>query len=166
MKKYFLLLFLVLSGCNANYPHGGGWSNDSPAAFTSNGERIYFTGTSASGSVIRAGGGEFGPGMHQRMHGGGCASCHGSDREGARLMPRFWLKAPSLTARTLFGDDHENGDGHGDHASYDSETLKRAITDGIDPAGDSLDTAMPRWSMSEADLNDLIAFLQESAHEH
>lgn len=103
-------------------------------------------------------------GMHRQIHGGGCASCHGADREGQRLWPQFWAKAPPLTADALFGDDahKEAADGHGDHASYDVDTLRRAITRGLDPAGEYLDQAMPRWTMSPRDLDDLVAFLKQS----
>ena len=102
--------------------------------------------------------------MHMRMHGTGCVSCHGVDREGSRLWPQFWVKAPALTVEALFTDDHTK-DGHGDHGSYDTESLREAITDGVNPAGKRLDAAMPRWSMSQSDLDDLIAYLQQS-HTH
>ncbi len=136
---------------------------DWPAEFQSNGERIYFTATSASGLPISLEGGT----MHMEMSAGGCVACHGADRQGGRLMPQFWKSAPPLTAAALFGehaDEDENasgeGDGHGDHDSYTEDTLRRAITDGVDPAGESLDPAMPRWSMSTEDMVDLAAFLK------
>ncbi len=44
-------------------------------------------------------------------------------------------------------------------ASTDA-TIKRAITQGVDPAGESLDWTMPRWQMSAQDLNDLLAYLK------
>jgi len=109
-------------------------------------------------------------GMHRQIHGGGCATCHGINREGRRLLPRFWAKAPALTADALFGeeDSHEHdSNGHGNHESYNQKSLRQAIADGIDPAGELLDEAMPRWSMSEADLDDLIRYLQQSdGHSH
>ncbi len=92
------------------------------------------------------------------MSGGGCVNCHGVDRQGSRLMPRFWMVAPPLTADALFGE-HEDG-GHGDHDEYTDDTLRRAITRGIDAGGESLDPAMPRWSMTEQDMDDLIGYLK------
>ena len=163
---FISLLFLV--SCNGRVDHSPSAGGDNSAAFISNGERIYFTGASASGLPISAsGGGGSMSGMHRQMHSGGCASCHGADREGQRLWPQFWIKAPDLGVDALFGDDahDEGGEGHGDHASYDAESLRRAITRGLDPAGESLDRAMPRWSMSSSDLDDLVAFLAQS-HEH
>ncbi len=87
-----------------------------------------------------------------------------SSGKGRRLMPRFWIKAPALTGDALFDDaDHkQDSSGHGDHGNYDAVSLRRAITEGVDPAGEPLDQAMPRWSMNESDLNDLIAYLQKS----
>ncbi len=58
------------------------------------------------------------------------------------------------------GHGHDSG-GHGDHENYDRDTPRRAILDGIDPAGEPLDDTTPRWTMSESDLNDLIAYLQQ-----
>ncbi len=129
-----------------------------PTQFSSNGERIYFTGTSPSRLPITPSGGN----MHMRMHGGGCASCHGADRLGGRLMPRFWQTAPALTPIALFGahDEPADEDGHGDHESYDDATLRRAITKGVDPGGKQLDPGMPRWLMVEQDLADWIEFIR------
>jgi hypothetical protein len=36
-----------------------------------------------------------GGGMHMQMNRAGCVTCHGVDRQGARLMPRFWKAAPA-----------------------------------------------------------------------
>lgn len=126
-----------------------------PESYASNGERIYFTGTSDSDNSITATGG----GMHQRMMGGSCASCHGADRGGGRLMPQFWKKAPPLTREALFGP-HEKGGGHDDHESYTPEALKQAVFHGRDPSGAALDEIMPRWSMIESDWQDLLEFLR------
>ncbi|NCF37898.1 MAG: c-type cytochrome [Gammaproteobacteria bacterium] len=160
LKTVVLLVLPLLVSCSPRDEHFG----YGPTGFASNGERIYFTGTSASGKAITASGGTGMMNMHRQMHGGGCAVCHGAKREGQRLWPQFWIKAPALTAEALFADDHAD-DGHGDHGSYDSASLGKAITDGIDPDGKQLDAAMPRWSMSGADLADLIAYLQQS-HTH
>ncbi len=132
----------------------GNW----PEQFQSNGEQIYFTARSSSGIRINAEGG----GMHMQMYQSSCVSCHGADRQGRRLMPRFWITAPALTPESLFGghDDNSEKDGHGDHIKYDAVTLKRAITGGIDPAGNSLDREMPRWTMWQGDLADLIMYLK------
>ncbi|HEY9057325.1 MAG TPA: c-type cytochrome [Aurantimonas sp.] len=135
-----------------------------PSEFRSNGERIYFTATSASGQAITPQGAN----MHMMMSGGGCVACHGVDRGGGRLMPRFWQSAPPLTAAALFGGHDEvpepggatEEDGHGDHDSYTEDSLRRAIKEGVDPGGERLDPAMPRWSMTTEDMTDLISYLK------
>lgn len=44
--------------------------------------------------------------------------------------------------------------------AYTDETLKRAIREGIDPAGRSLDPVMPRYRVSDADLDVLITYMK------
>ena len=77
------------------------------------------------------------------------------------MLPRFWISAPPLTAEALFGEHEE--DGHGDHEGYSDETLGRAITQGVEPDGGTLDRIMPRWNMSAPDLADLMEFLKTPA---
>ena len=48
--------------------------------------------------------------------------------------------------------------GHGH--PYNEEEIKRAIKDGVEPDGERLDSTMPRYDMSEEDLEDLIGFLK------
>ncbi len=75
------------------------------------------------------------------------------------MMPWFWKVAPAITPEALFGS-HDDGDGHGEHDAYDDESLRRAVFRGIDPSGAPLDELMPRWSMSERDWQDLLAWLK------
>lgn len=130
--------------------------------FDSNGERIYFTGTSSSRDPIRA---EM-PGMH-RMQGGGmaCADCHGPDgRGGTFRMMMDSYHAPDIRYETLTAEQHEHKEGereHEEHPPYTDETIKRAIAEGLDPAGEPLEFPMPRWQMSESDLNDLLDYLKK-----
>ena len=156
LKIIALLVLPLLVSCSPRDDHFG----YGRSSFATNGERIYFTGTSASGKAITASGGTGMMSMHRQMHGGGCAICHGEEREGRRLWPQFWIKAPALTAQALFSDSHGH-DGHDDHGNYNAETLRRVITDGLTPAGEALDYAMPRWKMSQSDLDDLVAYLQQ-----
>ncbi len=145
---------ILISGCDMGPGHMmGGFGG--PASYASNGERIYFTGTSTSGDPVTLSGGN----MHMRMMGGGCATCHGADRRGSRMMPQFWTTAPPLTRDALF-ESHDDGDGHGGHERYTDESLRRAVFRGVDPAGKPLDGIMPRWSMSDRDWEDLLAYLR------
>lgn len=124
--------------------------------FSSNGERIYFTGTSVSGPVIRS----RKIGMHN-MPGGrlACADCHGVDASGGAMrMMMTVIEAPDIRWEHLTEAEHDEG--HGEHPAYTVETFKRAVTDGIDPSGAELHAVMPRWKMSDNQLDDLISFLQ------
>jgi cytochrome c2 len=144
-------LVVLITGCEMDHMDA---SSDSDKTFSSNGERIYFTGLDSSGKPIRYSGG----GMHGQMHQGRCVDCHGESREGGnRMYPKFWVIAPSLTKHALF-DDHQRSD-HGDHKAYTRETLKAVISNGINPDGELLDESMPRWSMKDGDMDDLISFL-------
>jgi len=63
------------------------------------------------------------------------------------------FETPNITWPVLTGQ-HEN------HAPYTEATLKDAITRGLEPNGEQLEIYMPRWQMSDEDLNDLISFLR------
>lgn len=141
--------------------------------FESNGERIYFTGTSADGPISYSGG-DFSPMSGRGMMGRGmmrgislaCADCHGGDAKGGQhLMHMQVMDAPDIRWHTLAAIEEEP-DEHGDegghemaHEPFTPETFALAVREGIDPAGRSLDAAMPRWQMSDQDLVDLIEYL-------
>src|SRR5207245_4368783 len=85
-----------------------------------------------------------------------CASCHGHDGEGR---PEGGVTPSAITWERLtkpYGREQEGGRSH---PPYTEASLARAITDGVDPGGNRLQVAMPRYRMSAADLADLIAFL-------
>lgn len=119
-------------------------------SFSSNGQRIYFTATSTSGQPITYSGG---PSM--MMPGKlACVNCHGPEGHGGRVnIMMYSFDVPNITWPELTAQDM-------DHPPYTEETLKRAITQGLDPAGNPLEYPMPRWQMSDSDLNDLIGFIK------
>jgi mono/diheme cytochrome c family protein len=43
---------------------------------------------------------------------------------------------------------------------YNVDTVKQAITNGKDQQNKSLDPFMPRWTMSDQDLTDLVSYLK------
>jgi cytochrome c oxidase subunit 2 len=117
-----------------------------------NGQQIYFHATSQRGDSITYAGG---PGM--MMQGPlACVTCRGPEGHGGEvyfMMQNF--DVPDITWPVLTGPDSDM-----EHPPYIEETLKRAITQGIDPGGGQLEYPMPRWQMSAADLNDLVAFIE------
>lgn len=60
----------------------------------------------------------------------------------------------------LTKEEHREGEKGREHPPYTDALIKRAITQGVDPAGNSLDWTMPRWRMAEEDLADLLAYLR------
>ena|ERR1035437_1638653 len=119
-------------------------------SFSSNGQRIYFTATSTSGQPITYTGGPATM-MQGRL---ACVNCHGPQGHGgtvAIMMQR--VDVPNITWTQLTAPD-------ADPQPYTEETLKRAVTQGIDPAGNPLNYPMPRWQMSAQDVSDLVSFVK------
>ena len=131
-----------------------------PGQYDSNGERIYFTATSNSGQPIEAemlGMRRMQPGMIA------CVNCHGPEgRGGTVTMMMETFKVPDIRYSTLTAAEHgqDNEDDHENHPPYTDEAIKRAITQGLDPAGEPLDWPMPNWRMSGSDLEDLVSYLK------
>ncbi|WP_456475543.1 c-type cytochrome [Candidatus Pyrohabitans sp.] len=123
--------------------------------YSSNGEMIYYTGIDERGEQIVPG--SAGP-MWLYTHGGSCVSCHGEDGRGGRAV-MMCSEVPADIRYSALTEEMEHGGE--EHEPYNESTVKRAITEGINPAGEELDPCMPRWKMSESDLNDLILFLKE-----
>lgn len=148
---------LLLGGCVM--PMLAGTGTRLNRTYASNGQQIYFTSTSQRGTPItfEMPGGMMG-GMHMAGGAMACVDCHGPNGRGGRVqMMMTSFTAPDIRYSTLTAGEMTHGE---EHPPYTDETLKRAITQGLDPAGDPLDWPMPRWSMSEADLNDLITYLK------
>jgi len=122
--------------------------------YSSNGERIFFTGINSRGQRIAY---EGGFGMMMGMMRVSCAGCHSGDGRGRRTM---MFTTPNITYSNLTDPEgmmEPNGErGH----TYTNEMIKRAITEGLDAEGEPLDSAMPRWRMDDRDLNDLIEYLK------
>ena len=100
------------------------------------------------------------------MHPIACVNCHGPEGEGGRVtMMMSYFDVPNITWDNLTQEEnHEEEPGkeeHAEHPPYTEETLKRAIISGVDPAGEPLGEEMPRWRMSERDLDDLVDFMKE-----
>ncbi len=86
-----------------------------------------------------------------------CGGCHGEDGRGH---PEGGIVPTDITWRHLekaYGHCHAN-DRH--HPSFTEKSLATAITRGIDPAGNRLDFAMPRYSLKRKDMAALVAYLK------
>lgn len=120
------------------------------------GKEIFLRGTSPSGGDVTALMGE--AGVEVPASALPCANCHGRDGQGK---PEGGVSPSNLTWDALtksYGVRHESGR---EHPPYTLPLLKRAITMGIDPAGNELHVAMPRYRMSQQDMDDLLSYIQK-----
>jgi ABC-type branched-subunit amino acid transport system substrate-binding protein/cytochrome c553 len=86
-----------------------------------------------------------------------CAGCHGARGEGKT---EGGVTAGNLTWANLtksYGHTHPTGRKHG---PFDEAAFARALADGVDPAGNTMLSAMPRFKMSPEDVADLIAYVK------
>lgn len=117
-------------------------------AFSSDGERIFFRGVNSRGEFIKNSHG---------MEGVGCAMCHGANAGGMRMM---MMDVPPLKWSSLTdpkGHTHPNGRSH---PAFTESSFKACVIAGMDPAGNELSTMMPRWEMTDEDLDSLIEYLK------
>jgi ABC-type branched-subunit amino acid transport system substrate-binding protein/mono/diheme cytochrome c family protein len=86
-----------------------------------------------------------------------CGSCHGSDGLGR---PEGGFEPSAIDWESLtrpYGHRHPTG---AQHPAFDEKSLAAAIRTGMDPAGNPLLAAMPRYSMPDQEMADLIAYLK------
>lgn len=118
------------------------------------GRRIYLEGVSPSGGEIVA---VMGEGVEVPASAMPCSGCHGRDGRGR---PEGGVTPTDLTWDSLtrpYEVTHPSGR---KHPPYDERSLKKAIAMGLDPAGNPLHVAMPRFRMSQQDMADLTAYLR------
>lgn len=134
----------------------GPWPFSGGPAVHSLGEEIFLYGTDDGRRIPRRGGiGMMGSGL-------GCAACHGTDGRGDRvsmMMARF--ETPDIRWSTLSSAEMEHEEGEAPHPPYDRESFARALRQGVDPGGDRLESPMPRWRISDDEVDALIAYLKQ-----
>ncbi len=123
------------------------------------GKQIYTQGTSASGVEIKAALGDDGNEVPASAL--PCAGCHGRDGRGGK---EGGVRPSDLTPEAL-GRPAAGGTGGRRHPPYDDRLLVRAIAMGLDPAGNRLHVAMPRYRLTRQDAADLLAYLKRLGHE-
>lgn len=135
------VVLIVALGSRGSHPSGR-----TPTAF---GEWIYRTGTDPNGTPI-----PFSDGMMMRAS---CASCHGSDGHGTST-PMF--TAPNITYANLTNPKGMLDPSGSRGPTYTDATLRRAISQGIDPGGDHLAAPMPQWQLTDQEWLDLLSYLK------
>jgi ABC-type branched-subunit amino acid transport system substrate-binding protein len=82
-----------------------------------------------------------------------CAQCHGENGRGIGIV------SPAIDWTVLMDPDgHEHQ--KRSHGPFDEASLVRAITKGVDPAGNDFEATMPTYTMADEDMADLIAYLK------
>ncbi len=155
-----LSLILLLPAMALSSSGTEGMPGSSPG--TNPGMRMYREGILPSGEKMR---GETSGGVLFSGAKAACANCHrrsgmGSAEGGTGVRP--------VTGAALYRPEEVWGVGPGRKAPrgsqnrpvYTDETLARAIRDGVNPAGRRFDPAMPRYTLKDADLALLIAYLK------
>lgn len=143
----------------------GGWTNSGASVvpfvgsgsqtFSSLGERIFLTGTDATGNPIP----RSTPSMYNMMFGqAGCASCHGRDGRGGTvgaMMGSF--RTPDIRWSALTAAQDPSGQ---PQTPYTEASFAHAVRDGIDPEGNRVKAPMPQWQVTDQEVQNLIAYLK------
>lgn len=117
------------------------------------GKEIYLRGTNPAGREITARIGE----LDLPAASFACGGCHGIRGEGKS---EGGVTAGNVTWSNLvkpYGHAHTTGRKHG---AFTESALIRAVVNGVDPDGNELLVAMPRYKLSPEDMADLIAYLK------
>jgi ABC-type branched-subunit amino acid transport system substrate-binding protein len=149
-----LVILAFISGVGRDIPETAR-AQTSLTASEIRGKQIYLRGTSPSGKEILA---YFGDSLLEVPASTvPCANCHGLNGQGK---PEGGVTPSNISWEALtkiYGVKHPNGR---QHPAYTSRALELAITRGIDPAGNKLQTVMPRYVISAEDLADLVVYLK------
>lgn len=119
------------------------------------GKTLYFEGVSPAGREATAILGEAGAEVPASLM--PCSNCHGRDGRGR---PEGGVYPSNVTWPAMtkpYGVEHPGGRRH---PPYDERLLARAIADGVDPAGNPLHVAMPRYRLADEDMADLVAYIK------
>src|SRR5215472_3359179 len=124
-----------------------------PETPQSRGRQIYVRGFGSAGSVIKAKLGQDGTEIPASVL--PCSSCHGLDGQGK---PEGGVFPPPIRWIDLTRSYQTKLPNNRKHPAYTESLLVRAVTLGIDSAGNTLDNAMPRFQLSQQNAKDLIAW--------
>ncbi|ART83112.1 branched-chain amino acid ABC transporter substrate-binding protein [Oceanisphaera profunda] len=119
------------------------------------GKQLFLHGSGSGDSIIQARVGAAGSLLPASVM--PCASCHGADGRGR---PEGGVRPPSILWRRLtlsYGGRLSHGR---TRPAYDEQTFARAVVEGRDSAGKLLNPSMPRFVMSQRDMNNLTAYLK------
>jgi hypothetical protein len=160
----FVFLTLIFTACGVPSIPFRSATNSSQNGYSRlpNGERIYFTATNSRGERISYTGG---PASGSMMMGSylTCSACHGQEaRGGVYRIHMQVVEAPDIRYSALSTHVGEHGeDEEVEHSDYDLDVFRLAVVEGKHPDGKQLSRDMPRWQISEKDLEDLFDYLKK-----
>src|SRR5262249_32532960 len=91
---------------------------------------------------------------------------HFRRHRGARRRGAMMMFSGDRRERRERGEKHRNqrysrhADNGRAHPPYTADTIVGAVTAGVDPAGNGLDWAMPRYTLDSMAVHDLVAYLK------
>lgn len=116
------------------------------------GKQIYLKGEGAGGEIIA----QLGTDIELPATSFPCANCHGLRGEGGS---EGGLKPPPVNWESL-ASPRQSALTRSNRVAYTESALNRSISMGIDSSGNRLHPGMPRYRMTRAQMNDLIAYLK------
>jgi len=127
--------------------------------YSSAGERIYYTGIGDDGAPIPRSSTRFGMMGRGMMSGTACVDCHAEDGRGGRVAGMMgYFEAPDIRYSQLTSPHTEDGE---TTPGWTDADIRRAIREGTEPNGARLKAPMPRWDMTDNEVDEVIAYLKE-----
>ncbi len=150
MRRTDLIAALLLAA-GLCFVSSTGYAADELSAAEARGKHVYTQGESLSNRIITASvATSEAPTSASILP---CIQCHGADGRGIGII------SPDINWSALVapgGHEHPQRK----HDAFDETSVVEAIVGGVDPAGNDLEATMPRYTMSHADMADLIAYLK------
>ncbi|HEX3094286.1 MAG TPA: ABC transporter substrate-binding protein, partial [Candidatus Angelobacter sp.] len=87
-----------------------------------------------------------------------CASCHGADGKGRT---EGGIVPSDVTWNTLTRTRETDKALERRRKAYDLNSLRKVLREGVDPEGNELGITMPRYQISDGDMNSLLAYLEQ-----
>jgi ABC-type branched-subunit amino acid transport system substrate-binding protein len=122
------------------------------------GKQIYLQGVSPTGGTLNANLN----GNELPANALPCAGCHGRDGRGK---PEGGIDPSNLQWDELTKPYEVTKASGRRHGTYTDRLFVRAVSLGLDPAGNPLNAAMPRYQMSREDMDRLLAYVKRLGHE-
>jgi len=149
MRVPFFVVCASLSLATAAYSSG-------PSPLDARGKEIYMRGTGAITATLDGGVTRIAASTLP------CVNCHGRDGRGRAEGGATPSDITFASLRRAYAVRTPSGRTHG---PYDDRKLKRAIVRGIDASNNVLDPVMPRYSMSDHDLDALLGYMKHLGRE-